>query len=174
MVNEDSSDAIDVDEADCSTYTEADSNTDVEVLSEADSAAIDRAIEFQDWSSTFGSGLGPVGGGWGGAQHPIDRAQAIGRRNGLQVTSRKRSTGSPGSDHHTSQRRSDAVDLSNGSSPTPQMDRTAAQVAALLGVPGWRGGVLSRTVNGYRVQLLYRTSVGGNHFNHVHVGVRVN
>jgi hypothetical protein len=121
----------------------------------------------------FGSGLGPPGGGWGGAQDPIDRATAIGRRNGLTVTSWKRSTGSSGSDHHVSQRRSDAVDLSNGSSPTPQMDRTARQIAALLDVPDWRGGVLNRSINGYRVQLIYRTNVGGNHFNHVHVGVRV-
>ncbi len=53
------------------------------------------------------------------------------------------------------------------------MDRTASQIASLLGVPGWRGGVLNRTMNGYRVQLIYRSNVGGNHFNHVHVGVRV-
>jgi hypothetical protein len=53
------------------------------------------------------------------------------------------------------------------------MDRTAAQIAAALGTPGWRGGVLNARCNGYRVQLLYRTNIGGNHFNHVHVGVRV-
>jgi hypothetical protein len=53
------------------------------------------------------------------------------------------------------------------------MDRTAAQIANLLGVVGWSGGVLERRLNGYRVQLLYRTNVGGNHYNHVHVGSRV-
>ena len=119
------------------------------------------------------TGLGPPGGGWGGAAAPVNRARDIGVRNGLTVTSRKRSSGCTGSDHHISQARSDAVDLSNGSSPTPQMDRTAAKIAALLGVNNWTGGNLRVTVRGYRVQLLYKTNIGGNHFNHVHVGIRM-
>lgn len=124
-------------------------------------------------ASVAAVGLGPKGGGWGGASNPVSVAARIGIRNGLVVTSRKRSSGSRGSDHHTSQSRSDAVDLSNGSAPTPAMDRTARQIAARLGVPNWQYGMLKRTINGYRVQLLYRTNVGGNHFNHVHVGVRI-
>lgn len=117
--------------------------------------------------------LGARGGGWGGSEAPARRAEAIGVRNGLRVTGRKRSWGSAGSDHHVSQRASFAVDLSNGSSPTPEMDRTARAIASLCGVRNWGYGVLCRVVNGYRVQLLYRTNVGGNHYNHVHVGVRV-
>ena len=33
----------------------------------------------------------------------------------------------------------------------------------------WTGGDLTRTVNGYRFQVLWLV---GGHFNHVHVGVR--
>jgi hypothetical protein len=76
------------------------------------------------------------------------------------------------SDHWTGSRTSYAYDLSNGSAPTPQMDKAATQIAAALGVPNWHGGVLNVNKGGYRYQVLYRTHVGGNHFNHVHVGVR--
>lgn len=158
----------------------------VEVLEEQDCAGLSDSEAMPDSSpdartsesneaadALAAAGLGPRGGQWGGAEAPVNRAQAIGRRNGLSVTSRKRSSGSGTSDHSTAQRSSDAVDLSNGTRPTPQMDRTAAQIAALLGVPGWRGGNLVRRINGYRVQLLYKTNIGGNHYNHVHVGVRV-
>jgi hypothetical protein len=144
-------------------------------LDAADERALEGAPEGVDWPDDLfaGGGLGAPGGGWGGATAPVNRAQAVGRNNGLTVTSRKRSSGSTTSDHHTSQRRSDAVDMSNGNAPTPQMDRTAAQIGGLLGSPGWRGGNLVRTMNGYRVQVLYRTDIGGNHYNHVHVGVRM-
>lgn len=47
-----------------------------------------------------------------------------------------------------------AVDLSNGSQPTPQMDALYAAIHPLLGK--------------IFKQILYRTNVGGNHFNHVH------
>lgn len=110
-----------------------------------------------------------VGGGWGGSSHTVDRCVAIGRRNGLKLTSRKRSSLSPGSDHHTSQKRADACDLSNGSSPTPAMHRTAREIAAAVGQPGWKGGYLTVPCNGLRMQLIWNTS---GHYNHVHVGVR--
>lgn len=118
-------------------------------------------------------GLGPRGGGLAGSEKPIQRAIAIGTRNGLTITSTKRSSGSTTSDHHVSQTRSSAADMSNGSSPTPQMDKTCREIATLLGHPEFRAGNLRVTLHGYRVQLLYRTNLGGNHFNHVHVGVRV-
>lgn len=170
------SDALAVDEPDCAAAAEADNvptEEDEQTLSPEDNAGLAKLDTESALVNIFGGGLGPPGGGWGGAQDPVSRAAAIGRRNGLTVTSRKRSTGSSGSDHHVSQRRSDAVDLSNGGSPTPGMDRAARQIASLLGVSNWQWGVLNRTVNGYRVQLIYRTNVGGNHFNHVHVGVRM-
>ncbi len=113
------------------------------------------------------------GGGFAGSEAPVRRAIKIARSNGLTVTSTKRSSLSTGSDHHVSQTRAFAADLSNGSSPTPQMDRTAHQIAAALGHPNFRAGVLSVTRGRVRAQLLWRTHVGGNHFNHVHFGVRM-
>ena len=174
-----------VEEPDCDEATEQISDGQLELSDEeqqlagADADALERLDDEAEPSldlleQIFSGGcLGQRGGGWGGATAPVNRAQTIGRRNGLRVISRKRSSGSNGSDHHTSQRRSDAVDLSNGKRPTPEMDRTARQIAALCGVRNWRFGVLCRTGPGYRVQILYRTNVGGNHYNHVHVGVRV-
>ena len=143
-------------------------------LSADEESALDSALEGESVAGERAAGgLGPPGGGWCGSQAPVQRAMRIGSRNGLRITSTKRSSGSSGSDHHTSQRCSFAADMSNGSAPTPEMDRTAQQIARLLGYPNWRGGVLTVRQNGYRVQLLWRTNVGGNHFNHVHVGVRV-
>jgi Putative peptidoglycan binding domain len=113
------------------------------------------------------------GGGFAGAEAPVRRAIRIGVANGLTVTSTKRTTGNPGSDHHVNQTRSFAADMSNGSSPTPQMDATVQAIAAALGQPSFRAGVLNVTHGAVRAQLLWRTTVGGNHFNHVHFGVRV-
>lgn len=113
------------------------------------------------------------GGGWGGAEAPIRRAILYGTKRGLHVTSTKRSWGNTTSDHHVSQKRSFAVDLSNGQRPTREMDRVAAILGTLLGSPGWKGGVLTRQIGRCRFQLLYRTQVGGNHDNHVHLGCRI-
>lgn len=49
-----------------------------------------------------------------------------------------------------------AADFSNGSSPTPQMDALAEWARKLIGKAFY--------------QVLYRTMLGGNHFNHVHIG----
>jgi hypothetical protein len=113
------------------------------------------------------------GGGFGGAEAPVRRAIRIGEANGLTITSTKRSSGNSTSDHHVSQTRSFACDLSNGSQPTPQMDATAKAIATSLGHPEFSSGVLNVTRGNVRAQLIYRTMVGGNHFNHVHFGVRV-
>ena len=113
------------------------------------------------------------GGGFGGAEAPVRRAIEIGQSNGLTVTSTKRTSGNSGSDHHVSQTRSFACDLSNGSSPTPQMDATAKAIAKALGHPEFSSGVLNVSSGGVRAQLIWRSMVGGNHFNHVHFGVRV-
>lgn len=122
---------------------------------------------------TLASFLAP-GGGWGGSEAPARRAIPIGHRNGLTVTSLKRSTGSTGSDHHVSQRQSFAVDMSNGTSPTPQMLRTARQIAAAMGYSWPANGYLqtATTAHGYRAQLIYNSSVVPDHQNHVHFGVR--
>lgn len=117
-----------------------------------------------------------AGGGWAGSHNLALAMAAIGKRNGLSIASEKRArrntTSGNMSDHYEGNKSAYAFDLSNGSAPTPQMDATAAQIAASLGVKNWKGGVLNVNRGGYRYQLLYRTRVGGNHFNHVHVGVR--
>jgi Domain of unknown function (DUF1906) len=76
------------------------------------------------------------------------------------------------SDHEGPATRAWAADISNGSSPTPEMDRLAQALATRFKIP-WSGAGLRNAVHGgYRFQLIYRTMEGGNHFNHVHFGVR--
>ena len=53
------------------------------------------------------------------------------------------------------------------------MDATAKAIATALGHPEFSAGVLNVTSGSVRAQLIWRTDVGGNHFNHVHFGVRV-
>lgn len=189
-------DDVDVDEVDCEEasvelnlpdeerrLSEEEEGAQVnDVLSSEDLAALDEDPDDDEdgveLEHTGGFDFLKPGGGFAGTEAIGRRAERVGTRRGLTVTSMKRSSGSPGSDHHISQKESFAVDLSNGSSPTPQMDRTARRLASVLGQPGFfgpdgrRGGVLSVTRNGFRCQVLYRTKVGGDHFNHVHFGVR--
>ena len=82
-----------------------------------------------------------------------------------------RTTGGEQSDHHVSRNDSWAADLAvrGIQAPTPATELAAVRVAAALGVPDWGGGDLTRTVNGYRFQVLWKVA---GHFNHVHVGVR--
>ena len=82
-----------------------------------------------------------------------------------------RTTGGEQSDHHVSRNDSWAADLAvrGIQAPTPATELAARRVAAALGVPDWGGGDLTKTVNGYRFQVLWK--VAGD-FNHVHVGVR--
>ena len=82
-----------------------------------------------------------------------------------------RTTGGEQSDHHVSRSDSWAADLAvrGIQAPTPATETAASRVAAALGVPGWGGGDLNVTVDGYRFQVLWKVA---GHFNHVHVGVR--
>lgn len=65
-----------------------------------------------------------------------------------------------------------AADMSNGTGPTPEMDRLAARIAKRFGIPWTGSGAVSHTANGIRYQLIYRSGIGGNHYNHVHLGVK--
>lgn len=82
-----------------------------------------------------------------------------------------RTTGSEQSDHHISRTDSWATDLAvrGIQYPTPATELAAKRVSAALGVPNWGGGDLTKTINGYRFQVLWKVE---GHFNHVHVGVR--
>ncbi|HEY8108906.1 MAG TPA: hypothetical protein VIF43_02775 [Patescibacteria group bacterium] len=64
-----------------------------------------------------------------------------------------------------------AADISNGTSPTPEMDQLAEDLASCFGIQ-WNGsGLVNGTKGGYRFQLIYRTDEGGDHYDHVHIGV---
>lgn len=82
-----------------------------------------------------------------------------------------REWGSARSDHNAGNTNAWAVDLAVAGiqRPTPQTEEAAQRVAAALGRPGWTGGDLQVTIQGYRFQLLWKVS---GHFNHVHVGVK--
>lgn len=118
------------------------------------------------------------GGGWAGSYSVAKSLADIGRGLGLSVVSEKRdkrtTASNRQSDHWVGSKDAYAFDLSNGSQPTPEMDAAAVAIAARLGVKydGKTPLVLTTKINGYRIQLLYRTGTGGNHFNHLHLGVR--
>jgi peptidoglycan hydrolase-like protein with peptidoglycan-binding domain len=62
-----------------------------------------------------------------------------------------------------------AADMSNGGSPTPEMDKLARSLAQRFDIP-WDGAGLRNAIHGgYRYQLIYRTK---DHFDHVHLGVK--
>lgn len=68
-----------------------------------------------------------------------------------------------------------AADMSNGSSPTPEMDKLAKRLAKRFGIKfSMSGGIFEAHAKGYQFQLIYRCSdCGGDHTNHVHFGVHV-
>lgn len=120
------------------------------------------------------AGLCPAG-PWGGTQGPVE---ALSRLAGLPVTSVKRdrrATASGGvSDHWTGCAECFAMDLAT---TAPAGDVAASRLATAVGGPGYadwgsEGGVLNAERCGIRFQLLWRTYVGGNHWNHIHVGAR--
>jgi hypothetical protein len=82
-----------------------------------------------------------------------------------------RTTGSPNSDHFHTRTDSWAIDVAvrGIQAPTPQTHLAARRIAVALGEPNWAGGDLTKTINGYRFQVLWLVA---GHYNHVHVGVR--
>jgi hypothetical protein len=117
---------------------------------------------------------GGIGGNWNGS---LDKALEIQALVGITPSSQKRSrqmTASGGvSDHWVGSTSSYAMDLPG--SPGGNSDAAASKIVAALGGPanwGKTGGVFNTTVGGYRYQVLWRTNVGGNHYDHIHVGVK--
>lgn len=66
-----------------------------------------------------------------------------------------------------------AADMSNGVT-TPEEDQLAEDLADRFGIPWTGSGLVSVTHGGYRFQLIYRinTAQAGDHYNHVHFGIR--
>jgi len=122
-----------------------------------------------------GGGAAPSpGGDWGGSYGPATTLAKLAERYGLQVTSTKRDTklsasGLP-SDHWVGSKNAYAYDVGGS---VAEMDRAAKAITQRLGIP-YNGGTLvgSKVENGLRYQILYRTDVGGNHYNHIHIGVK--
>jgi hypothetical protein len=118
------------------------------------------------------SAFGATSKAWGGSK---SIANQLRRGLGLQVTSAKRDTKATASggisDHWKGSKTAFAYDLGG---PTSRMDTAAVQLAHRLGIAYRKGQPLVATVNmsGYRIQVLYRTNVGGDHFDHIHVGVK--
>jgi hypothetical protein len=113
--------------------------------------------------------------GWGGTQGPIEALAAASRLPVVSVKRERRSTTSGGvSDHWVGCAQCFANDL--GTTP-PAGDAPASLIAAAIAGPGYQtwgrtGGVLNVERCGIRFQLLWRTYVGGNHYNHIHIGAR--
>jgi len=130
-------------------------------------------------TATAGDGTGPVPSG--SAKRVIDDiVLPIARRNGIDRTAavndaanrRHGPTVSGGtSDHQGPPEVRWAADMSNGGSPTPEMDALAKDLSERFGIPWSGSGLVTHSAAGYRYQLIYRTDKGGNHFNHVHLGV---
>ncbi len=123
-----------------------------------------------------------------GTEGVVDSLRQIGGQ-GLTRTSAKRQNRNPfsgrGSDHDHRNTDAWANDLSNGSSPTPEMDEAAYRMMRAIGFKNYRKGtpinvnqgIKTLKINGgmYRVQIIYRGSgpnYGGNHLHHIHVGVK--
>lgn len=85
----------------------------------------------------------------------LDMANRLAATFGTPITSFLRPPGTlTASGYVSDHTQGTAVDFSNGSRPTPQMDALHAAIEPLLGT--------------IFKQILYRTMVGGNHYNHVH------
>lgn len=128
------------------------------------------------------SGIVARGGSWSGSKAIVDDLREVANDAAggkLRVISAKRptrGTASGGiSDHWIGKKTAYANDLSNGTHPTPEMDAGAVAIISALGgsYDGKSELVFTTTtaVPGYRIQILYRTQVGGNHDNHIHMGV---
>jgi hypothetical protein len=117
-------------------------------------------------------------GPWGGSMKFAKALAGLGKRHGCSPTSEKRptmltATGNP-SDHWTGSTEAYAVDIAACSLAFPggPMDQTAVDIAHTLGLSG-HTGVQETVLGRYRFQMLWQTTVGGNHYNHVHIGVRL-
>jgi hypothetical protein len=126
-------------------------------------------------------------GGWGGTEGPIRELAkiALNMGKGMRVTSAKRNNTNPysgsRSDHDFANKNQYANDISNGPTPTPEMDRAAYRMMQRLGFKNYKMGQPVNTSQGVvtigklRFQLIYRGSgpaFGGNHLNHIHIGCK--
>lgn len=121
-----------------------------------------------------GQDLKPTSTDWGGSQSVANQLRDVSIANGLTVSSAKRETKNTKSggisDHWVGNKNAYAYDMAGS---VAQMDEAIKDLLEVFGVR-WGGGEVIKNFyrNGYRIQILYRTYVGGNHFNHIHIGVK--
>jgi hypothetical protein len=122
------------------------------------------------------SGALSPGGNYSGTTRPVEALARIAHEYGLTTTSGKRPTVNTASgnvsDHYEGNKVANARDLGG---TVPEMDRAAVALAKKLGIKGYKKGQrLEKTITrgGLRYQILYRTNTGGDHFDHIHVGVK--
>ena len=116
---------------------------------------------------------GGVGGNWGGAMNYALQLQNLaGITPSSQKRSRRNSASGRPSDHWQGSATSYAMDLP-GTPGDGRTDQAAQRIVEALGGPrNWGGGNFVTTQNGYRFQVIWKSNVGGNHYDHIHVGVR--
>ena len=128
-----------------------------------------------------GGGIEDVKRSWTPKQ-VIDRiVKPKARNHGCTITSELRGNDSD-SMHSGPANYQWAIDMSNGHSPTPQMDDLAAELIMAFNLPDLnltlerssqsRQWSENPNIKGFDIEVGYRTWEGGDHFNHVHFGCR--
>ena len=128
-----------------------------------------------------GSSGGGDGGDWGGSLPKLISILPAGTWIGTHNRARKTTKDGGVSDHYVGRTDSYAVDFMLDK--TFKGDKTAATNFAIAlaqnagkNITSWKPYVNSYlnifTPDGYRVQIIWLSMVGGNHYDHVHVGVR--
>lgn len=130
---------------------------------------------------------GGTNGNWAGSAEKLSQILPAGSWNPSSQKRSRQTTASGGtSDHFEGNNDAYAIDLGLNSSfggNSAQATQTALQVVnnvrAQRGEPpltSWdqfRGGDYTATTpDGYRVQVIWQSNVGGNHYDHIHIGVK--
>lgn len=136
----------------------------------------------QNIGNLAGSTPGGTGGNWGGSLPKLISLLPMGNWNASSQKRGRQATKSGGvSDHWTGNASAYAADF--GLNSTFRGDQNAATSFAVAvarntgaNVSSWQPYVgkdfTYNTQDGFRVQIIWLSNVGGNHYDHVHVGVR--
>lgn len=136
----------------------------------------------QNLGNLIGAAPGGVGGNWGGSMPKLISLLPMGNWKASSLKRPKQVTASGGiSDHWEGSTNAYAADF--GLNTTFKNDVNAATNFAIAiarnggqNISSWQpyvGKELSfNTQDGFRVQIIWQSNVGGNHYDHVHVGVR--
>lgn len=150
-----------------------------EALPEPAAKALKSSTSFGGTSNASGT-IGGMGALEGTPEDVVNQVIDYAHANGFPAVTResvRAANGSHGptisggtSDHQGPPSVRWAADISNGSAPTEEMTHLAAAIAKAFKIPWSGSGLVTHESGGYRMQLIYKTMEGGNHFNHVHFG----